>query len=79
MGSLIGVDAAFGWAIILTLALASYLGIPWLIAATVRNHAASTEARSTEREQMQDDLDELARQNLLSTLASEPHDPATRR
>lgn len=79
MGSLNGLDAAFGWAIILTLALASYLGIPWLIAVAFRSHAASAEARSAEREQMEEDLDELARQDLLSTLANEASDPPTMR
>lgn len=63
------VDATFGWALIIAVSLTCYFGIPSLIGFTVRAIRATRERDRHERERIQEDLDELARQRLLDILS----------
>ena len=66
-----GVDAAFGWALIIAASFACYFGIPWLIGFTARAIRDARERDRLERERIQEDFDELARQRLLDILSHE--------
>lgn len=68
------VDVAIGWGLIAAMALAAFYGIPALVGILVRTIRASLEQQRLERERRQEDLDELARQELLAIVAKEQRD-----
>lgn len=73
MQALDGIGVATGWALIITMALACYYGIPFLIGFIVRSVRASAAQDRLERERIQEDLDDLQREHLFSIVASEHH------
>ena len=71
MERLHGGDAAIGWGLIFGLALICFWGVPFAIRLVVQSIAAASERQRVEREQIEEDLDEEARQDLLRIVTEE--------
>ena len=71
MEPLNGADAAIGWGLIILLALGCFYGIPFAIQFVVRSIAVQLKRQRAERERIQEELDEDARQNLLRIVTDE--------
>jgi len=64
-------DAAIGWGLIIGLGLLCFYGVPFAIRLIVQRIAAASGRQRVEREQIEEELDELARQELLSMVNEE--------
>ena len=72
-------DAAIGWGLIIGLGLVCLYGAPFAIRLIVQRIAAASERQRVEREQIEEELDELARQEMLWMVTEEHREQASPR